>query len=199
MSNWEKFTSITELQNGDLIKLNYDGFVDYNEGQNTEEICVIVNGWVMPLQEPCEMCQSGEFFEGYCKIEDGTDDFAKIIEYIPVLPRECKINFDNHPNAIPDGFEVKDSSIHGEGLFTTYKWPCNTRIEISHFNLSGVIYRNGVIGAYLNHSDQPNCEIAWDGQYGYLTSTRAIGSGEELTLNYFNEKCGEGTERINCN
>lgn len=109
--------------------------------------------------------------------------------------KDCKIDFSEHPNALPDGFIKKPSPIHGEGIFTTYDWPCNTRLTISHLELAGKIWRNGGVGSYINHQDDANCRLDFEGPYGYLTSVGKIEAGTELTLDYFVEECGKGIKK----
>ena len=94
---------------------------------------------------------------------------------------------------LPSSLKIKDSSIHGQGLFATENIPIDTdlgvsHIEVVHKNLEAEIIRTP-LGGFINHSDTPNCFINenihyHDGQQRELYTTRPIKKGEEITVFY---------------
>ena len=88
---------------------------------------------------------------------------------------------------LPDGVTIKDSGIHGLGLFATKNIPQGKTIGQIHFFVDGQPTRTP-LGAFGNHSDNPNCEKFWDslvdGAGWYIRAKRDIKIGEELTWIY---------------
>jgi len=91
---------------------------------------------------------------------------------------------------LPAGLTVKDSGIHGLGLFATKSIPANIILGIAHIenkNFPHGYIRTG-LGAFYNHSEQPNCETVrgwWQHlSVVYLKTTKDIKVGEELTAKY---------------
>jgi len=101
------------------------------------------------------------------------------------------------------GFEIRKSTIHGQGVFATEGHPKGTvvdRIEGTPQHYSSipvallmrrsfevskdnyVVAKKGSVGWFLNHSDRPNC--TYDIQTREITTKRKIRRGEELTLDY---------------
>ena len=114
---------------------------------------------------------------------------------------------------------VRNSSIHGRGVFALRRIPKGTRIieykgklitdkeadrrysrvhehspHTMLFSLEGgwVIdaTRRGNSARWINHSCQPNCEIADKGHKIFIDARRDIRAGEELTYDY-NLQIGE--------
>ena len=92
---------------------------------------------------------------------------------------------------LPKSVVIKDSPIHGQGLYATEDISNSTDLGISHIFAVG--FRDGYIrtplGGFVNHSDTPNCykvQSHDDSALNYynLYTTRDIEKGEELTLNY---------------
>ena len=87
---------------------------------------------------------------------------------------------------LPDNLTIKKSKIEGLGLFATKKIRRGTNLGISHWKLEGE--ENDVIrtplGGFINHSDEPNCQILDIGTQYVLESIRDIRRGEEITLKY---------------
>ena len=56
---------------------------------------------------------------------------------------------------------IKNSSIHGLGIFATHDIPSNSDLGMSHIkNTSGHFENNYIrtpLGGFINHSDEPNC------------------------------------------
>lgn len=110
---------------------------------------------------------------------------------------------------LPDNLTIKESSIHGLGLFATKDINtldklCNSHLFVKngHYPSEKYILRLEA-GGYINHSSTPNTEIkiidVKDSTitminnnlrfYG-LYPIRTIKAEEEITLNYNNELCG---------
>ena len=88
---------------------------------------------------------------------------------------------------LPDTITIKDSGIHGLGLFAKEEIPSGTVLGMIHFQFNGELMRTP-LGAFGNHSDDPTCEKFWDsldsGAGWYLRTKRDINEGEELTWTY---------------
>ena len=91
---------------------------------------------------------------------------------------------------LPDGLTIKNSAVQGLGLFATKDFDSDVVLGIVH-----VLNKNfphgsisTALGAFHNHSDTPNCKNVagfWHQAPGkYLTTTRAIKAGDELTAEY---------------
>ena len=91
---------------------------------------------------------------------------------------------------LPDGITIKESSVQGLGLFATKDFASETILGIVH--ITNKNFPHGAIrtamGAFYNHSDNPNCEKFWDslvdGSGWYIRAKRDIEIGEELTWTY---------------
>lgn len=96
-------------------------------------------------------------------------------------------------------FEVLPSKINGQGLFVKPEIVIqkgNSHI-ITHIEVYGSDFKHFFrtpVGGFLNHSDKPNCELVKvipEGlPYNYyeLVVLREINGGEEVTVDYNNEK-----------
>ena len=100
------------------------------------------------------------------------------------------------PTTLSDWVRVRDSPIHGKGVFARRPIPHDTMIGVyagAHVEHDGTyvlwveeedgLWR-GVDGLnelrFLNHSSKPNSQFNGD----ILFSTRTIAAGEELTIHY---------------
>ena len=94
---------------------------------------------------------------------------------------------ENMYKPLPDIITIKDSGIHGLGLFTKEDIPKGTYLGKIHFKLYGEWIRTP-LGAFGNHSDDPTCEKFWDslenGAGWYLRTKRDVKVNEELTWKY---------------
>ena len=102
---------------------------------------------------------------------------------------------------------VRQSPVHGTGLFATrqisegerlieyqgkrIEWKAMEDTGSGHTFLMGLsdgrVIDGGIRGSrarYLNHSCDPNCEIYETDGRVFVYSRRAVGAGEELTLDY---------------
>jgi len=84
---------------------------------------------------------------------------------------------------LPDGLRIDESTIEGQGLFTTKKFDKMDDLGISHIQVGRELYRTP-LGGFINHSEKPNCQkIEVDNKW-YLQTLRDIKKGEEITLKY---------------
>ena len=90
---------------------------------------------------------------------------------------------------IPDYLTIKESDIEGLGLFTNEVIVDEITIGMTH------VYRNWPpieeselirtpLGGFINHSDDPNCELLDLVGEKHLKTIRDIQAGEELTVKY---------------
>jgi len=93
---------------------------------------------------------------------------------------------------LPNSVTIKDSGIHGLGLFATEDISKGTPLGLIYFTLHGEIVRTP-LGGFGNHSDDPTCEKFWDGaNYAcsfnnagwHIRTKRDVKAGEELTWSY---------------
>ena len=92
---------------------------------------------------------------------------------------------------LPKTLTIKDSPIHGQGLYATERIHSGTELGISHIFAVGFQnnYVRTPLGGFVNHSDDPNCgkiESHNDSTLTYyiLQTIKDIEEGEELTLDY---------------
>jgi SET domain-containing protein len=92
---------------------------------------------------------------------------------------------------LPKTLTIKDSPIHGQGLYATEHIPNGTELGISHIFAVGFQnnYVRTPLGGFVNHSDDPNCgkiESHNDSTLTYyiIQTIKDIKEGEELTLDY---------------
>ena len=92
---------------------------------------------------------------------------------------------------LPDFIKIKQSSIHGMGLFTTHKIQKDFVIGITHIEHKEFQHDHirTPLGGFYNHSEEPNCVLKKDEledgtNVKVLTADRDIEIGEELTCFY---------------
>lgn len=87
---------------------------------------------------------------------------------------------------LPDYLTVKDSSIHGLGLFAVEQIEVDVNIGVTHIIYKG--FPDGCIrtplGGFGNHSDNPNCIKFFMDNAWHLYTNRTIHPGEEITWKY---------------
>ena len=92
---------------------------------------------------------------------------------------------------LPDSVVIKESPIHGYGLFAKSRIKKGTHLGVSHVYAPG--FEGGHIrtpvGGFINHSDEPNCHKIESPEESMLTyfslvASRNIEQGEELTVKY---------------
>lgn len=88
---------------------------------------------------------------------------------------------------LPDCVTIRNSEIHGLGLFSTKDIAAGTLIGITHVRDDR--FQDGYIrtplGGFFNHSDIPNCEAIQSEDFILLKTTKEILAGEELTAFYW--------------
>ena len=98
-------------------------------------------------------------------------------------PREKTMSY----RPLPDFLCIKESEIEGMGLFTKKDLEPETILGIAH--VADERFENGYIrtplGAFFNHSSDPNCEAYKQDDFIMLKTIKSIKSGEELTAFYW--------------
>lgn len=85
---------------------------------------------------------------------------------------------------LPEGLTIKESPIHGLGLFATREIGASEMLGITHYVFDGTVVRTP-LGGFYNHSETPNCDRVNLGSMVYgLQSIRPIMIGDELTAFY---------------
>ena len=92
---------------------------------------------------------------------------------------------------LPDSVVIKESTIHGYGLFAKAPIKKGTHLGVSHVYAPGFegSYIRTPVGGFINHSDEPNCHKIESPEESMLTyyslvTSRDIDKYEELTLTY---------------
>ena len=87
---------------------------------------------------------------------------------------------------LEEGLAIKQSDIHGHGLFATREWAVGEMIGITH--VQDERFQDGwsrtPTGGFLNHSEIPNVKIVTDHDMKRGKVLRHIREGEELTTLY---------------
>ena len=91
-------------------------------------------------------------------------------------------------NPLPDYLAIGPSQIHGAGILAIEDIPGEVVIGITHVydpNFQHQYIRTP-LGGFINHSENPNCELIDDEneEYKQLKTLKKIEQGEELTLKY---------------
>ena len=90
---------------------------------------------------------------------------------------------------LPEMVTIKDSGIHGLGLFATDDISSGTILGMIHFEFHGETMWTQ-LWAVGKHSDDRTCEMLWEsipaegGAGWYLRTKRNVKTGEELTWKY---------------
>ena len=87
---------------------------------------------------------------------------------------------------LPEGLTIKDSSVHGLGLFATQDIVKGVELGITH--VYNDKFENNYIrtplGGFINHSDNPNAQLLSVGDVMRLTTIKFIKKGDELFTKY---------------
>ena len=87
---------------------------------------------------------------------------------------------------LPSSLTIRESSIHGLGLFACTKITSKTELGITH--VKDKRFSHGYIrtplGGFFNHSVSPNCEAVYDGDFIRLSTIKNINLGDEITVDY---------------
>ena len=92
---------------------------------------------------------------------------------------------------LPDSVEIRNSSIHGVGLFAKTPIERGTHLGVSHIYAPG-FHQNHIrtpVGGFVNHSDEPNCRKIESPEASMLTyyslvTSKDIEKDEEITVKY---------------
>ena len=84
---------------------------------------------------------------------------------------------------LPDKVTIGPSKIEGLGLIATDFIPKGTELGLIHFWVDGELIRTP-LGAFGNHSDEPNCDKYWDEGAWFIRSNKDIWQGDEITWKY---------------
>ena len=88
---------------------------------------------------------------------------------------------------LPECVTIKQSKIHGLGLFATKDIPKDYVLGITH--VKDLRFENGYIrtplGGFFNHSEDPNCEAFPFKDFIMLRTLKKINSGEEILAYYW--------------
>jgi len=87
---------------------------------------------------------------------------------------------------LPEEVEIRDSDIEGKGLFAVGIITIGTNLGLTHYKAPEL--ENGwcrsPLGGFINHSENPNCELIGIGKAKYLIALKDIMPDEEITLEY---------------
>tara|TARA_R110000764_G_scaffold46956_1_gene105166 strand:- start:34 stop:330 length:297 start_codon:yes stop_codon:yes gene_type:complete len=89
---------------------------------------------------------------------------------------------------LPSSVTIKQSDIHGLGLWAVEEIKEGTEIGMSHFYWGESIQRTP-LGAFYNHSDDPNIYKTQRDSRFFMTAIKDILPGEEITCTYTFYKC----------
>ena len=84
---------------------------------------------------------------------------------------------------LPFYLTIKESEIHGLGLYSLTEIPKDTTIGMTHIQIENDLIRTP-LGGFINHSDNPNCERKEYNNRWFLKTIKNIDKDEELTLEY---------------
>lgn len=115
----------------------------------------------------------------------GSRTFQEALAITGFLPEELTAISENKDDQVPfpnaPAVEVKESPIHGSGLFATDAFRAHEMIATALIN-----GKRTPAGRYTNHSGRPNAEmIRFDEQTVYLVATASIAPGDEITTDYY--------------
>ena len=87
---------------------------------------------------------------------------------------------------LPSSLTIRESSIHGLGLFASTNIVSKTELGVTH--VKDKRFSHGYIrtplGGFFNHSIIPNCEAVYDGDFIKLSTIIDINQGDEITVDY---------------
>ena len=87
---------------------------------------------------------------------------------------------------LPDFLELKDSAIHGLGLFAAEDIKKNICLGVTHIKDERFedSYIRTPLGAFFNHSNNPNVDIVSVGDWLVIVTKKKILKGEEIIAKY---------------
>ena len=93
-----------------------------------------------------------------------------------------------------DNFEIKNSKIHGKGVFATKKMKAGDFINVSLYKGKDDFHGTTNFGGHLNHCSQPNARTRFEGEYYRTYCSNDINPGDEITVDYRKNKTLEQPE-----
>ena len=88
---------------------------------------------------------------------------------------------------LPDSLTIRNSSIHGLGLYATKKIEAGTRLGITHVfdKRFPDSYIRLPLGGFFDHSETPNCKVSHEDDFIYLdVLDKDIEPEEEILARY---------------
>ena len=91
---------------------------------------------------------------------------------------------------LPDSLTIKESQIHGLGIFATCSILKGVDLGVAHVKMIGFPqnYCRTPLGGFYNHSDEPNCKLIDSDTMTFyvkrLVTIKNITEGEEITCIY---------------
>jgi SET domain len=114
---------------------------------------------------------------------EAKNDFSLFLSEFKITANEMDkiVQIESDLIPMPNGHfvELKDSNLHGKGLFVTK--PFDKDEQIAPMRLDG---KRTPAGRYINHSPRPNCKPIKIGDDMFVVADKFINVGEELLLNY---------------
>ena len=84
---------------------------------------------------------------------------------------------------LPEKLTIRNSEVHGLGLFATEAIREAEIFGMSHIEIDDELIRTP-LGGFYNHSDNPNCMKYREGNKYFLVAINDIKKGEEITVEY---------------
>ena len=119
------------------------------------------------------------------------DLIKEILKALRAIKSPTNVKVERNPNyyyPLPECLTIKESGIHGLGLFATEDIPANKFLGLSHYHSPSEGILRLPLGGFYNHSDTPNAErLLWSDkneEYDHLITIKDIQAGEEITVKY---------------
>ena len=100
----------------------------------------------------------------------------------------------NSYRPLPKGLTIKESSIHGLGLFATKDWEVGQYMGITHVHayasyllkeLTDEEWIRTPLGGFINHNNDPNCFVGYQSHHHRgAYASKPIKAGQEVTTYY---------------
>lgn len=96
-----------------------------------------------------------------------------------------KMLTENQYQPLPNCLTIKESEIHGNGLFALSDIPIGTDLGESHYRCSeSSEIKRTPLGGFINHSEDSNCKRVGGPSSFHIVTTSEIRAGDELTVTY---------------
>ena len=96
------------------------------------------------------------------------------------------MNYQNKYRPLPSFLSIGPSNIEGAGIIAQDDIPKDVVIGITHIYDPNFQHNHirTPLGGFINHSDNPNCELIDEDDYKKLKTIKKIEMGKELTITY---------------